>query len=238
MRILTGLAWSETIALLLTAVHGRDPGRALPATFTLAAAVGALDRSPREASFPLRLSAVDEAATMDVLCSDKTGTLTRNELAVGNVRPMSGFDEAHVLTLATLASADGGQDPVDAAIRAAAKLKPEPNPPSADLIGPLRSREGQSSEASCDGRAMGGICRSVRRWPMGTIIAQAQPSPAGSAAVDELEKQGFRVLAVAAGQDAQPLQLVGLISLSDPPRSDSPTPDRRAKGPSESGPSW
>jgi magnesium-transporting ATPase (P-type) len=40
---------------------------------------------------------VDEAATMDVLCSDKTGTLTRNELSVNSVRPMQGFDEAHVL---------------------------------------------------------------------------------------------------------------------------------------------
>ena len=51
---------------------------------------------------------------MDVLCADKTGTLTRNELTVTTVRPMPGFDEAHVLALAALASSDGGQDPVDA----------------------------------------------------------------------------------------------------------------------------
>jgi H+-transporting ATPase len=57
---------------------------------------------------------------MDVLCADKTGTLTRNALTVTTVRPMPGFDEAHVLALAGLASSDGGQDPVDAAIRAAA----------------------------------------------------------------------------------------------------------------------
>ncbi len=57
---------------------------------------------------------------MDVLCADKTGTLTRNELTVTDVRAMAGFDRAHVLALAALASSEGGQDPVDAAIRAAA----------------------------------------------------------------------------------------------------------------------
>jgi len=64
--------------------------------------------------------AVDEAASIDVLCADKTGTLTRNELTVTTVHPLAGFDEARVLGLAALASSDGGQDPVDAAIRSAA----------------------------------------------------------------------------------------------------------------------
>ncbi len=53
-----------------------------------------------------------------------------------------------------------------------------------------------------------------------TIGALTPPCPAGLTAVAELEKQGFRVLAVAAGPAAA-LQLVGLISLSDPPRADS-----------------
>jgi H+-transporting ATPase len=57
---------------------------------------------------------------MDILCTDKTGTLTRNELRVTDVRPMPGFDAARVLMLAALASSEGGQDPVDGAIRTAA----------------------------------------------------------------------------------------------------------------------
>ena len=60
---------------------------------------------------------------MNVLCADKTGTLTQNALTVTTVRPMPGFDEAHVLALAALASSDGGDDPVDGAIRAAAANK-------------------------------------------------------------------------------------------------------------------
>ena len=109
---------AEIIPLVLTAVLASIPV-ALPATFTLASALGA-QALAKLGVLPTRLSAVDEAATMDVLCADKTGTLTRNALKVTTVSPMPGFDEAHVLTLAALASSDGGQDPVDGAIRAAA----------------------------------------------------------------------------------------------------------------------
>lgn len=73
---------------------------------------------------PTGLSAVDEAAGIDILCSDKTGNLTRNELAVMSVCPMPTCDEAHILALAPLASSDSGQDPVDVAIRSAALQKP------------------------------------------------------------------------------------------------------------------
>ena len=66
---------------------------------------------------------MDEAASIEVLCADKTGTLTENELKVTAIHPMPGFDEAHVLGIAALASSDGGQDSVDAAIRAAAATK-------------------------------------------------------------------------------------------------------------------
>jgi H+-transporting ATPase len=103
---------------VLTAVLASIPV-ALPATFTLAAALGARALA-HLGVLPTRLSAVDEAASIDVLCADKTGTLTRNELKVTAVHPMPGFDESHVLGMAALASSDGGQDPVDAAIRSAA----------------------------------------------------------------------------------------------------------------------
>ena len=108
----------EIIPLVLTAVLASIPV-ALPATFTLASALGARALA-KLGVLPTRLSAVDEAASMDVLCADKTGTLTLNALTVTTVRPMPGFDEAHVLELAALASSDGGQDPVDGAIRSAA----------------------------------------------------------------------------------------------------------------------
>jgi H+-transporting ATPase len=114
-----GMPFSEAIPLVLISVLASVPV-ALPATFTLATAIGA-QALTRVGVLPTRLSAVDEAASMDVLCMDKTGTLTRNELAVAVVRAMPGFDEGRVLALAALASAEGGQDPVDAAVRGFAK---------------------------------------------------------------------------------------------------------------------
>jgi len=112
---------AEIVPLVLTAILASIPV-ALPATFTLAAALGARALA-KLGVLPTRLSAVDEAGTTDVLCADKTGTLTQNALTVTAVRPMPGFDEAHVLALAALASSEGGQDPVDGAIRAAAASK-------------------------------------------------------------------------------------------------------------------
>jgi H+-transporting ATPase len=127
IMLLVANAWylkmpvAEIIPLVLTAILGSIPV-ALPATFTLASALGARTLA-KLGVLPTRLSAVDEAASMVVLCADKTGTLTQNALTVTTVRPLPGFDEAHVLALATLASSDGGQDPVDGAIRTAAASK-------------------------------------------------------------------------------------------------------------------
>ncbi len=116
------MPWSEITPLLLTSVLASIPV-ALPATFTLAAALGA--RALAKVGVLLtRLTALDEAATINVLCSDKTGTLTRNQLSVTSVRPMPGFDEAQILGMAALASSDGGQDSVDTAIRSAAAQMP------------------------------------------------------------------------------------------------------------------
>ena len=112
---------AEIIPLVLTAVLASIPV-ALPATFTLASALGARALA-KLGVLPTRLSAVDEAATMTVLCADKTGTLTQNALTVTTVHAMPDVDEAHVLALAALASSDGGQDPVDGAIRTAASGK-------------------------------------------------------------------------------------------------------------------
>lgn len=214
---LHGMSWNETIPLLLTAVLAAIPV-ALPATFTLATAIGARALA-KLGVLSTRLSAVDEAATMDVLCSDKTGTLTRNELSVNTVRPMSGFTEAHVLSLATLASADGGQDPVDTAIRTAGQLKGGKNPPRLVRFTPFDPAN-KMSEASATDES--GQNLRIVKGAYGTVKALVMSSAeAATTDVEDLEKQGFRVLAVASGPSSKPMELVGLIALSDAPRSDS-----------------
>ena len=206
-----GMPVKEIIPLVLTAVLASIPV-ALPATFTLASALGARALA-REGVLPTRLSAVDEAASIDVLCADKTGTLTRNQLAVAAVRPMPGFDEAHVLTMAALASSDGGQDPVDGAIRSAASGKIIPNAPKLVRFVPFDPAT-KMSEATAADPSLGTL--RIIKGAFATVGPLATPSPTASAAANELESQGFRVLAVAAGPAAA-MQLLGLIALSDPP---------------------
>jgi H+-transporting ATPase len=112
---------------------------ALPATFALSAALGAQDLAKRGVLLT-RLSAAHEAAVMDILCADKTGTLTRNTLQVVDVVPIPGFERERALELAALASSEGDQDPIDAAIRAAAGHTTHRNVSSASSPSILRSR--------------------------------------------------------------------------------------------------
>jgi H+-transporting ATPase len=209
------LPLGEIVPLVLTAVLSSIPV-ALPATFTLASAIGARALA-KSGVLPTRLSAVDEAATMDVLCVDKTGTLTRNALTVTTIRPMPGFDEDHVLAFAALASSDGGQDPVDAAIRAAAKGKSISDAPRLVTFTPFDPATKMSEATATD---PGGATQRVLKGAFAVVAALVQPAPTAAAAASELEGKGFRVLAVAAGP-ATAMQLLGLVALSDPPRTDS-----------------
>jgi len=211
-----GLGWSAIVPLILTAILAAIPV-ALPATFTLAAALGA-SALGKLGVLPTRLSAVDEAASVDVLCVDKTGTLTENQLSVASVHPMGDFNEAHLLTYATLASDEGGQDPVDAAVRDFGISHGMKSPPTLEQFIPFDPTK-KLSEATI---TIGDNTRvRVVKGAYATVSALCDSSGPGPAAVAELEGQGYRVLAVAEGPTAGQLALTGLIALSDPPRSDS-----------------
>ena len=206
---------NEIVPLVLTAILASIPV-ALPATFTLASALGARALA-RQRVLPTRLSAVDEAASINVLCADKTGTLTRNQLSVTTVWPMPGFDEAHVLMMAALASSDGGQDPVDEAIRSAASRKAAANPPKLSQFKPFDPST-KMSEATAMDSSVGTI--RIIKGAFVTVSGLAPSSPEATTTANELEVKGFRVLAVAAGPPAA-IKLLGLIALSDPARDDS-----------------
>jgi H+-transporting ATPase len=209
------LPLGEIIPLVLTAVLASIPV-ALPATFTLAAALGAKALAKLDV-LPTRLSAVDEAASIDILCADKTGTLTRNELKVTAVRAMTGFDESHVLGLAALASSEGGQDPVDAAVRAAAATNAAADLPRLIKFVPFDPAT-KMSEATAIGP--GGVTLRAVKGAFAAVAGLAQPTSEASKIENELEAQGFRVLAVAIGPPTA-LKLAGIVALSDPPRADS-----------------
>ncbi|MGI4950510.1 MAG: HAD-IC family P-type ATPase [Janthinobacterium lividum] len=210
-----GLPRSEVLSLLLVAVLSSIP-MALPAMFTLAAAVGARALA-RQGILPTSLPAVDEAAGIDVLCADKTGTLTQNALSVTVVHPLAGFDGPHLLALASLASSDGGQDPVDATIRAAAAARPVPDAPALVAFTPFDARDKQSSATL---RQPDGTAWRVIKGAYAAVAASAPPGTGDADALATLQAKGYRVLAVAAGPEGA-MRLAGLIALSDPPRDDS-----------------
>jgi H+-transporting ATPase len=212
------LPFSEVLPFSLILLVASVPV-ALPATFTLATALGSLDLSKRGA-LVTRLSAVEEAAAMDVLCSDKTGTITKNELTLAGTHVYPPHSEDDLLQFAALASASATQDPIDLAILAAARrqgiLDVEPEYVQFVPFDPLTKR----TEVI------------VRRGHQTLHVIKGTPDVVASittdsidldADVERLADQGYRVLAVAAGPSDGSLHLVGLIGLQDPPREDSRT---------------
>jgi H+-transporting ATPase len=191
---------------------------ALPATYTLASALGSLELAKRGV-LVTRLSAVEEAAAMDVLCCDKTGTITKNQLAVATLRAYPAHSEDDLLRLAALACEESTQDPIDLAILDAAnrrdlmaqaprRLRFLPFDPS------TKRSEAVLSQGDQTLHVVKGAPTVVAALTTGAVISQSD--------VDGLAEQGCRVLAVAAGPEGK-LELVGLVALLDQPREDSET---------------
>ena len=211
-----GLPAFEMIPLALTAVLAAIPV-ALPATFTLASALGARALAARGV-LPTRLAAIDEAATIDVLCSDKTGTLTQNQLAVAAVHAAPGTDQQRVLTLAALASATHGMDPVDAAVQAAAASAPggaERWVLSRFVPFDPASRVAEAELLNAQGERL-----QVLKGAFATIAARVATPAGAEGLARSLAGLGQRVLGVAAGPPGQ-LAYAGLLALTDPPRPDA-----------------
>lgn len=207
---------AELVRLALVALLATIPV-ALPATFTLAAAFSAQTLA-RRGVLLTRLSAAHEAAAMDVLCADKTGTLTRNALEVIEVSAMPGIGRDQVLALAALASSGADQDPIDAAVRAAAAMAVDRDAIARLLRFVPFDPSTKTSEALVLDRD--GIEIHIVKGAFEVIAKVADTQAEAQRRVDDLAGQGHRVIAVAMGTPDS-LRLVGLIALSDPPREDS-----------------
>ncbi|MHB8142909.1 MAG: plasma-membrane proton-efflux P-type ATPase [Thermoleophilia bacterium] len=202
---------------------------ALPATFTLATSLGALELA-RIGVLVTRLSAIEEGAAMQVLCVDKTGTITQNRLALASMVAYAPHSEEDLLRLAALASEEATQDPLDMAILAAARersLLDRETPQRLEFLPFDPARKCSEAVVRKDGERF----RVVKGAPQ-AIVAQVsrgageagrgQWAASVLAADDErLESSGYRVLAVAAGPEGT-LGIAGLVALEDPPRPDSP----------------
>ena len=189
---------------------------ALPATFTLASALGTQVLAARGVMIT-RLSAIEEAASMDVLACDKTGTITKNQLAVGDLRAYPPYNSDDLLKCAALASDEATQDPIDMAILRAAQDRGIAISTSARLdfvpFDPARKRS-EVVVLQQDRRLR------IAKGAPSVIDGLSNKETHFDADVATLAAQGYRVLAVGAGSD-ESLMPVGLIGLLDPPRDDS-----------------
>ena len=222
LSLIRGAPLIEMVPLMLVLLMSAVPV-ALPVMFTVSMAVGSKELAKRGV-LVTRLSAAEDAATMDVLCVDKTGTITMNQLAVTGVIPLEKATEADVLFAGALASQEANQDPIDLAFLAAAKERhvfdnlPKVTPVSfAPFDAKNRRTEAVVEQNGQRLHLMKGAVRTVAE------ACRLQP-----AAIDTLEARvkdsalkGYRTLAVARGPEAGAPALVGLVELYDPPRPDA-----------------
>ena len=190
---------------------------ALPTMFTMSAALGARALAS-DGILVTRLSAIQDAAAMDVLCIDKTGTLTENRLAVAKIVPFSGRIADDVLRMAALASDEATQDPIDLAFIQTADARGLRSSPPVRLSFEPFDPTTKRSEVTVNQN--GQVLRIAKGEPSTVAGLTHEPWETIEPSVSQLSADGARVLAVAAGTGAD-FRFAGLIALSDPPREDS-----------------
>jgi len=222
LSLIRGAPLVEMISLMLVLLMSAVPV-ALPVMFTVSMAVGSKELAKRGV-LVTRLSAAEDAATMDVLCVDKTGTITMNQLVVTSVIPLEKATESDVLFAGALASQEANQDPIDLAFLAAAKEKhifenlPRVTPVSfAPFDAKNRRTEAVVEQNGQRLHVMKGAVRTVAE----ACGLQPQAIDALEARVSASAAKGYRTLAVARGPETGTPGLVGLVTLYDPLRPDA-----------------
>lgn len=222
VSLMRGASLVEMIPLMLVLLMSAVPV-ALPVMFTVSMAVGSSELAKRGV-LVTRLSAAEDAATMDVLCVDKTGTITMNQLAVTGVIALEGATESEVLRAGALASQEADQDPIDLAFLDAAKKRqvfdgqlPVTPVSFAPFDAKTRRTEAVFSQNMQRLRVMKGAVRTVAE----ACGLTAPAIEALEARVSDSARKGYRTLAVARGPEAAMPTLLGLVTLIDPLRPDA-----------------
>jgi plasma-membrane proton-efflux P-type ATPase len=222
LSLVRGVPLLDMVPILLVLLMSAVP-TALPVMFTITTAVGSRELA-RHGVLVTRLSASEDAATMDVLCVDKTGTITMNQLAVTGVIPLGQATEADVLAAGALASEEANQDPIDLAFLAAAKERHVFDQRAAVTpvsFAPFDAKTRRTEAVvEQDGQRL--------RLLKGAVQTIAEACGLAAPAIAELEARtaesaakGYRVLAVARGPETGAPALLGLVSLYDPLRPDA-----------------
>jgi H+-transporting ATPase len=193
---------------------------ALPAVLSVTMAIGA-ERLAKFKAIVSRLVAIEEMAGMDILCSDKTGTLTKNELTLGDPEPASGVARDDLILAAALASVRDAPDAIDAAILAGAPARQVLDGYAIKAFHPF-DPVAKRAEAEIE---RDGVRFKVAKGAPQVIADLCAPSAeerrAMAAAVDRFAAKGFRALGVARAAGSGRWRFLGILPLFDPPRDDS-----------------
>ena len=194
---------------------------AMPAVLSVTMAVGARKLAERQAIVS-RLASIEELAGMDVLCSDKTGTLTQNKLTLGDPQAIGKTAPAELVLDGALASRAEDQDTIDMAVIAGVKDKSALKPYEIEHYQPFDPVH-KRTEATV--KASDGSVFKVTKGAVQVILAlSANASQVGAdvtKVTEELAKRGYRSLGVAKATKDGDWQFLGLLPLFDPPRPDS-----------------
>jgi H+-transporting ATPase len=212
-RMLTTLQFALVLTVAAVPV-------ALPAVLSVTMAVGARTLA-RKKAIVTHLAAMEELAGIDVLCSDKTGTLTQNKLTLGEPFCVAGVSPQEIILAASLASRAESQDPIDLAVLSGLKdanLAKQYKLVHFQPFDPVHKR----TEATVQSDAGQ---RQVAKGAPQVILELASPTAeiknAAEKAVNEFAARGFRSLGVARSDAENHWQFLGVLSLFDPPRPDS-----------------
>jgi H+-transporting ATPase len=198
---------------------------ALPAVLSVTMAIGAIALAKKEAIVS-KLVAIEEMASMDVLCSDKTGTITKNALTMGGTKPYAKFSENDVLLFSALASREEDQDPIDKAILTKTKSTPaiaarieHIKATSFKPFDPVAKRT-EATVQEEDG-SQSKVTKGAPQAILVLIEDKKSIEDKLTEDVNEFAKKGYRALGVARTNKENKWQFAGLIALFDPPREDS-----------------
>lgn len=209
----------ETIQFILVLVVASIPV-ALPAVLSVTMAVGAIALAKKEAIVS-KLVAIEEIAGMDILCADKTGTITENKMTIAKIKPCPSFTENDVLQFAVLASSEESNDPIDDAILSKAQEKDISSKYTVTGFKPF-DPVSKRTEASIEN----GTNFKVTKGAPQVILSLKEDNGESidiklEEFVDSFARKGYRSLGVAKTDENGKWQYVGLLALYDPPREDS-----------------
>ena len=194
---------------------------AMPTVLSVTMAVGARLLAKKQAIVS-KLVAIEELAGVDVLCADKTGTLTQNKLTLGDPFCLSNITADQIILAGALASRAENDDTIDLAVLGGLKDKQAPKPFNVTHFMPFDPVH-KRTEATVKG-ADGKTFKVTKGAPQVILKLSANASAVKDdmdKAVNDFAARGFRALGVARAEGDGQWQLLGVLPLFDPPREDA-----------------